>query len=89
MSNRELLVTDGPDKAGLLRAVTNPEAHLHVTFRSPAELLEAHLEMIQEITEDGMTFGLKGHLASGNLRGARFAGIYDLESRSGRLVLRV
>ena len=88
MSNRELLVTDGPDKAGLLRAVTNPEAHLHVTFRTPAELLEAHLEVIQEITEDGMTFGLKGRLASGNLRGARFTGIYELESRSGRLVLR-
>jgi hypothetical protein len=38
--------------------------------------------------KDGMTFGLKGHLASGNLRGARFAGIYEVASRSGKLVLR-
>ena len=69
MSEHEILVSDGPDKADLLRAVTNPEAHLHVTFRTPTELVEAHLEAIQEITTDGMTFGLKGPLASGKLCG--------------------
>jgi hypothetical protein len=38
--------------------------------------------------DDGLTFGLSGHIASGNLRGAVFSGVYDVVSRSGRLVLR-
>ena len=88
MSKHEIPVSNGPDKADLLRAVTNPDAHLHVTFRTPAEVVEAHVDFVEEIAEDGMTFGLKGHLASGNLRGARFAAIYEVATRSGKLVLR-
>ena len=59
-----------------------------VTFRTPTEVVEAHVDFVEEIAEDGMTFGLKGHLASGNLRGARFAAIYEVATRSGKLVLR-
>jgi hypothetical protein len=88
MSNHEIPVRNGPDKAELVRAVTNPDAHLHVVFRTPTEAVEAHLDFMEEIDEGGMTFGLKGHLASGNLRGARFAAIYEVGSRSGKLVLR-
>ena len=88
MSNNAIFVNDGPDKADLLRAVTNPDDHLHVTFRTPTEVVEAHLDMVEEIAEDGTTFGLRGHLASGNLRGARFAAIYEVATRSGKLVLR-
>lgn len=44
--------------------------------------------MVEKIAEDGTTFGLRGHLASGNLRGARFAAIYEVGIRSGKLVLR-
>ena len=88
MSNNAIFVNDGPDKADLLRAVTNPDDHLQVTFRTPTEVVAAHLDAVEEIAEDGMTFGLRGHLASGNLRGARFAAIYEVGSRSGKLVLR-
>ena len=88
MSSNEILVSDGPDKADLLRAVANPDEHLHVTFRTPTEMVEAHVDVIEEITQDGMTFGLRGHLASGSLNGARFAAIYEVGSRSGKLVLR-
>ena len=42
MSKHEIPVSNGPDKADLLRAVTNPDAHLHVTFRTPTEVVEAH-----------------------------------------------
>ena len=65
MSNNAIFVNDGPDKADLLRAVTNPDYHLHVTFRTPTEVVEAHLDRVERITEDGTTFGLRGHLASG------------------------
>jgi hypothetical protein len=88
MSDNAILVTEGPDKADLLRAVSNPDDHLHVTFRTPTEVVEAHLDAMEEIAEDGTAFGLRGHLASGDHNGARFAGIYEIASRSGKLVLR-
>jgi hypothetical protein len=88
MSSNAILVNDGPDKAELLRAIANPDDHLHVTFRTPTELVEAHLDMVEEIAHDGTTFGLRGHLVSGTLSGARFAAIYAVDSRTGKLVLR-
>jgi hypothetical protein len=42
----------------------------------------------EELTTDGSTFELRGHLTSGNLRGAVFAGTCDVSSRSGRLILK-
>ena len=88
MSNNAIFVNEGPEKADLLRAVTNPDDHLHVTFRTPTDVVEAHLDMVEEIAADGTTFGLRGHLVSSNLRGARFAAIYEVATRSGKLVLR-
>ena len=88
MAINELPVSNGPDKADLLRAVTNPGAHLHVTFDTPTDPLEAHLDKIEEIGVDGVTFGLRGHVASGNLRGAVFSGVYDSSSRTGKLALK-
>lgn len=38
MSNNAIFVNDGPGKADLLRAVTNPGDHLHVTFPTPTEV---------------------------------------------------
>jgi hypothetical protein len=84
----ELSVTNGPDRADLLRAVTNPDQHLHVIFATEAEPLEAHLDAIEEVGDEGATFGLKGHIASGKLKGAVFSGIYDSGSRTGTLMLR-
>jgi hypothetical protein len=88
MVSNELVVSNGPDKAELLRAVTNPGQHLHVSFNTPMDMVEAHIDSIEEIGNDGVTFGLRGHLTSGNLRGAVFAGAYDTASRSGRLLLK-
>ena len=88
MSANKLEVRNGPGKADLLRAVTNPDAHLHVSFETPVATVEAHIDAIEEAGESGMLFALRGHLASGNLRGAIFAGTYDCETRTGHLVLR-
>jgi hypothetical protein len=84
----EIHVSDGPDKADLLRAVTNPDQHIHVVFQTADGPVEAHVDAIEEGGEDGLTFGVRGHLTSGNLRGAEFARKYDSASRSGRLRLR-
>jgi hypothetical protein len=84
----EIDVRDGPDKADLLRAVTNPDQHIHVVFQTADGPVEAHVDAIEEGGADGLTFGVRGHLTSGNLRGAEFAGEYDSASRSGRLRLR-
>ena len=88
MSKNEIPVSNGPDKSDLLRAVSNPSKHLHVSFDTPVDPLEVHIDRIEEMGDDGLTFGLSGHIASGNLRGAVFSGVYDVISRSGRLVLR-
>jgi hypothetical protein len=88
MSTNELEVSDGPAKADLLRAVTNPDQHLHVAFATPAGPVEAHIDAIEEGGGDGLIFAVRGHLTSGNLRGAIFSGRYDSGSRTGRLVLR-
>ena len=88
MAHNEIAIRNGPDKADLLRAVANPDKHLHVMFETPADAVEAHIDAIQELSTDGTTFGLRGHLTSGNLRGAVFAGTYDVSSRSGRLILK-
>jgi hypothetical protein len=88
MSKTELEIRNGPDKADLLRAVANPDKHLHVRFETAAEPVEAHVDAMEELTTDGSAFGLRGHLTSGNLRGAVFTGTYDVSSRSGRLVLK-
>jgi hypothetical protein len=84
----EVHVSGGPDKADLLRAVTNPDQHIHVIFQTADGPVEAHVDAIEEGGEDGLTFAVRGHLTSGNLRGAAFAGEYDSASRSGRLRLR-
>jgi hypothetical protein len=84
----EIKVNAGPDKADLLRAVSNPEDDVHVVFQTPAGPLEASVDAIEESSADGLTFGVRGQLTSGNLRGAHFAGVYDSGSRTGRLILR-
>jgi hypothetical protein len=88
MSANELHVSNGPDKSDLLRAVTNPDEHLHVTFDTVSDPLEAHLDRIEEIGGEGTAFALRGHVASGDLRGAMFSGVYDVATRTGRLLLR-
>ena len=87
MPTSKLDVSKGPDKADLLRAVTNPEEHLHVTFSTARGLIEAHLDKIEELS-DGVTFGLRGQLASGDHAGFAFAGTYDTASRTGQLVVK-
>ncbi len=87
MTADQILVCDGPGKDDLLRAVANPDKHQHVIFHAGGETLEAHIEAIDEEGLDGLRFALRGHLKSANFRGAHFTGVYDVETRSGRLRL--
>ena len=47
MATRELEVRNGLDKADLLRAVANPDKHLHVSFETSGDLVEAHIDTIE------------------------------------------
>jgi len=87
MTTNELEIRNGPDKADLLRAVANPDKHLHVMFHTASEALEAHIDAIDEEGLDGLRFALRGHLKSEHFRGAHFTGVYDAETRTGRLRL--
>jgi hypothetical protein len=86
MSTSLIPVTDGPDKADLLRAVANP--YRNATFATRDDTIEAHIELIEEQGIDGVGFTVWGHLASSNLRGAFFTGTYNCETRTGRLALK-
>ena len=88
MATSQIPVTGGPDKADLLRAVANPDAHLHATFSTPDGLVEAHIDAIEERGIAGVDFTVWGHLASSHLRGAYFTGSYNCETRTGRLALK-
>jgi hypothetical protein len=88
MATSQIPLTGGPDKADLLRAVSNPGQHLHASFGTPDGLLEAHIDAIEERGSDGVDFTVWGHLASSNLRGAYFTGSYNCETRTGRLALK-
>jgi hypothetical protein len=88
MPGRELIeVTNGPDKADLMRALSDVEGRLRVSFDTPVDPVEANVDALQEIGDDGVKLALRGHLASDNLR-AVFVGTYDSQTRTGRLVLR-
>jgi hypothetical protein len=84
----ELKVCNGPDKADLLRAVTNPDEHIHVSFETVGDPVEAQIDAIEEMGSNGTLFGIRGHLTAGNLRGAVFVGIYDCGERAGLLKLK-
>lgn len=88
MTRHELEVRNGPDKADLLRAVTNPDKHVHVSFETVGDPVEAHIDAIEEMSSNGMLFGIRGHLTAGNLRGAVFTGVYDCGERVGLLKLK-
>ena len=88
MTTLELEVRNGPDKSDLLRAVTNPDQHIHVSFETQGDPVEAHIDNIEEMGRNGTLFGIRGHLTAGDLRGAVFTGLYDCGERAGRLMLR-
>jgi len=89
MPGRELIeVTNGPNKASLMHALADAEGRLQVSFDTQVSSVEANVDAVHEITDDGLRLALRGHLTSGNLRGAAFVGAYDCQTRTGRLVLR-
>jgi len=87
MSASEIIVSNGPGKDDLLRAAASSDKHQHVIFHTRSEAIEAHIDTIDEEGLDGLRFALSGHLRSENFRGAHFAGVYDAETRTGRLRL--
>jgi hypothetical protein len=87
MSANEIIVSNGPGKDDLLRAVASAGKHQHVLFHTASEELEAHIDSIDEEGLDGLRFALRGHLKSQHFRGAHFTGVYDAETRTGRLML--
>jgi hypothetical protein len=87
MTRNLMEVHNGPDKSDLLRAVTNPDKHIHVSFDTRDEPIQAHIDVVEEVGVEGIGFALRGHLTSGHLRGANFAGTYDVSTRTGRLLV--
>lgn len=53
MTSRELEVTNGPDKADLLRSSASTEDQLRVFFDTPADTVEAQIDPMQELEITG------------------------------------
>jgi hypothetical protein len=88
MTTSIIAVTDGPTKSDLLRAVANPDLELRTIFATPTGAVETLIETVEERGEDGVAFTLWGRLTSTNARGAFFTGMYNCETRAGRLALK-
>ncbi len=83
MASRELKIVDGPDKPALQWSLTKPDECV-VHFRVEGDVFDAQIIRMDE-GEDGFTFGLRGHLTSGDLKGSPFEAVYSIGSRSGRM----
>ena len=88
MTHSVLDVTNGPAKDDLLRAVTNTDGQLTTMFDTPAGAVEAQINKIEELGDDGVDFALWGQLASTSLSGAYFTAAYNCQTRTGRLALK-
>ena len=71
-----------------MRAVANTDSSFTTVFDTPAGILEATINQLEEHGDDGVDFTLWGHLASSDLRGAYFTASYNCASRAGRLALK-
>jgi hypothetical protein len=87
MAAAKVPITCGPDRWGLLRAVSDPE--VRAVFGTPQGLLEVKVSAVEEIGEDGSAFIVWGHLESSAQRGAAFTGNYSCPARAGRLAIKV
>lgn len=84
MSSNEVLISDGPGKADLTRAVL--EENRGVSFSTDEGVLEAQLKAVQDLG-DHATFIVRGVITSGRCKGQGFVGTYDSESHWGNLKL--
>jgi hypothetical protein len=77
-----LTITDGPPKPDLQWAIAYPEKHLHVHFETDGDPVDVHLDRMEELA-DGTSFGLVGHIVSGNHKSKPFKAVYHLSDRDG------
>lgn len=70
----DLKVTNGPDKADLVRAVT--KVPLHLPFHLRGDVVDAEVAAIQE-HGDGVAVTLQGQLVCGIYKGSPFVATYN------------
>ena len=87
MSNHEVLVRNGPDKAALQSAVNNKHEHQHVSFDTDEGLIEGHLDAMQVLGGNAVGVVIRGYVTSGPLSGRSFIGTYDADIHKGSLRL--
>lgn len=86
MTRQVVKISDGPDKPALQKSLAY-ENKL-VEFMLNGAPFTARIEHMEEQAE-GLTFEIKGHITSGELRGRSFQGIYSAGARSGSIALGV
>lgn len=85
MAPHTLVITDGPNKPTLQKALMMPD-EVTAHFQVEGEGLDVSIEKMEE-QSDGFSFKLKGRVASGSKKGCRFRAIYGIEGRSGSIAI--
>jgi hypothetical protein len=82
MPETRLMIIDGPIKPDLQWAVAYPDKHLHIHFETEGDAVDVHLDRMEELG-DGTSFGLVGHVVSGEHKSKPFQAVYHLSERAG------
>lgn len=88
MAEVSCTIFDGPDKPGMLWSVAYPDRPETVVFKTDEGAVEAVITEMNELS-DGLSFALRGKMASGRHSGKAFVASYSVETRSGHIVLDV
>lgn len=86
MTRKTMKIEDGPDKPALQKSLAYDGEP--VAFVLNGNPFNAQIEHLEEQAE-GLSFEIKGHITTGELRGTSFQGLYSVGSRSGSLALGV
>jgi hypothetical protein len=79
-----MVINNGPDRADLLRAVSN-RGQLALSFESEGETLSIMPDRIEEGGADAEGFTVWGRITNGTLRDAPIRATYNAETRIGSL----
>jgi hypothetical protein len=79
------MITDGPNKPTLQKALTIPDA-ITAHFHIDGEGVDVSISRMEE-QADGFSFELEGRIASGVMKGAKYRAMYHIEGRHGSMVV--
>jgi hypothetical protein len=89
MTTTELLISDGPDKAELLRSLASHRREISTRFCTSDGAFDVIVDQMDPSSANRKRLILEGHFCSGIYSGLCFAGTYDLDTKRGLLMMHI